>query len=118
MDEMKKEHQKLHIAVFPWLAFGHFLPFFHLSNHLVQMGHRISFLSTPKNLCRLSQIAPNLSSLVTMVPLPLPPVHGLPDSVESTSELPFHLVPIYNEPTTSSNSLSLSFYTTLMSNSS
>ena len=93
MDEMKKEHQKLHIAVFPWLAFGHFLPFLHLSNHLVQMGHRISFLSTPKNLRRLSQIAPNLSSLVTMVPLPLSPVHGLPDSAESTSELPFHLVP-------------------------
>ena len=93
MDEMKKEHQKLHIAVFPWLAFGHFLPFLRLSNHLAQLGHRISFISTPKNLHRLSQIAPNLSSLVTMVPLPLPPVHGLPDSVESTSELPFRLVP-------------------------
>ena len=90
---MKKEHQKLHIAVFPWLAFGHFLPFLRLSNHLAQLGHRISFISTPKNLHRLSQIAPNLSSLVTMVPLPLPPVHGLPDSVESTSELPFRLVP-------------------------
>ncbi|KAL6331250.1 hypothetical protein AAG906_009678 [Vitis piasezkii] len=93
MDEMKKEHQKLHIAVFPWLAFGHFLPFLRLSNHLAQLGHRISFISTPKNLHRLSQIAPNLSSLVTMVPLPLPPVHGLPDSVESTSELLFRLVP-------------------------
>ena len=84
-----------HSCVFPWLAVGHFLPFLHLSSHLIQRGHRISFLSTPKNLRRLSQIAPNLSSLVTMVPLPLPlpAVHGLPDSAKSTSELPFHVFP-------------------------
>ena len=96
LDEMKKkdhDDQKLHIAVFPWLAFGHFLPFLHLSNHLAQLGHRISFISTPKNLRRLTEISPNQSASVTMVPLPLPSVHGLPDSAESTSEVPFHLVP-------------------------
>ncbi|KAL6330770.1 hypothetical protein AAG906_009198 [Vitis piasezkii] len=27
------------------------------------------------------------------LPLPLPAVHGLPDSAESTSELPFHVFP-------------------------
>ena len=98
MDEMKKkghDDQKLHIAVFPWLAFGHFLPFLHLSNHLSQLGHRISFISTPKNLRRLSEIiSPDLSARIAMVPLPFPSVNGLPpDSAESTSELPSHLVP-------------------------
>lgn len=91
-----KTKKELHIAIFPWLAFGHFLPFLHLSNRLAELGHRISFISTPKNLHRLSQISPpndHLSARVTMVPLPLPPVHGLPDSAESTSELPFHLGP-------------------------
>ena len=99
MDEMKKkEHQKLHIAVFPWLAFGHFLPFLHLSNHLAQLGHRISFISTPKNLRRLSEIiSPDLSPRIAMVALPFPSVNGLPDSAESTSEVPFHLVPFLKQ---------------------
>ncbi|KAJ6845408.1 UDP-glycosyltransferase 91C1-like [Iris pallida] len=43
----------LHIAVFPWLAAGHLIPFVELSMRIALLGHRISFLSTPPNLLRL-----------------------------------------------------------------
>ena len=73
-------------------AFGHFLPFLHLSNHLSQLGHRTSFISTPRNLRRLSEIiSPDLSARIAMVPLPFPSVNGLPpDSAESMSRPKTH----------------------------
>ncbi|CAN0903833.1 UDP-glycosyltransferase 91A1 [Linum grandiflorum] len=54
---------KLHIAVFPWLAFGHMIPFLELSNLLAQNGLSISYISTPRNFNRLPQIPPHLSHL-------------------------------------------------------
>ena len=35
---------KLHVAMFPWFAFGHITPYLHLSNKLAERGHRVSFL--------------------------------------------------------------------------
>ena len=35
---------KLHVATFPWFAFGHITPYLHLSNNLAQRGDRVSFL--------------------------------------------------------------------------
>ena len=35
------ESRELHIAMFPWFAFGHMIPFFHLSNELAERGHKI-----------------------------------------------------------------------------
>ncbi|XP_062113611.1 UDP-glycosyltransferase 91C1-like [Humulus lupulus] len=98
MDYQKKlsnDHIQLHIAVFPWLAQGHLIPFLRVSNFLAHKGHRISFISTPKNLRRLPNnfIPSNLSHLITLVELPLPPVDGLPDGAESTADLPIHKVP-------------------------
>lgn len=92
MDHHKKpsnDHIQLHIAVFPWLAQGHIIPFLRVSNFLAQKGHRISFISTPKNLRRL----PNLSHLISLVELPLPQVDGLPEGAESTADLPIDKVP-------------------------
>ncbi|CAN1180156.1 UDP-glycosyltransferase 91A1 [Linum perenne] len=57
-DESKKQ---LHIAVFPWLAFGHMIPFLELSKRIAQKGHTISFISTPRNINSLPQIPPHLS---------------------------------------------------------
>nr|XP_010910495.1 putative UDP-rhamnose:rhamnosyltransferase 1 [Elaeis guineensis] len=78
----------LHVVVFPWLAFGHMLPFLELSKSLAKRGHRISFLSTPRNIRRLPNIPPQIASLVDLVSLPLPKVDGLPEDAEATTDLP------------------------------
>ncbi|CAI0403844.1 unnamed protein product [Linum tenue] len=79
----------LHIAMFPWLAFGHILPFLQLAKIMAKKGHKISFVSTPRNIDRLPQLPP---SLITFVKLPLPPVDGLPTTAEATSDLEIHAV--------------------------
>ncbi|CAI0395142.1 unnamed protein product [Linum tenue] len=85
--------KKLHIAVFPWLAFGHMIPFHHLANLLAAQGHHISFLSTPRNIHRLPKTPPKLSHSFNFVPLHLPQIPGLPPAAESTADLPPGLVP-------------------------
>ncbi|CAL4934820.1 unnamed protein product [Urochloa decumbens] len=39
----------LRIVIFPWLAFGHLLPYLELAELLASRGHRVSFVSTPGN---------------------------------------------------------------------
>ncbi|THG12761.1 hypothetical protein TEA_018614 [Camellia sinensis var. sinensis] len=80
--------QKLHIVVFPWLAFGHMIPFLELAKNMARRGHQVSFLSTPRNIERLPRIPSNLSPLISLVKLHLPPVDGLPDNAEATIDLP------------------------------
>ncbi|OVA01839.1 UDP-glucuronosyl/UDP-glucosyltransferase [Macleaya cordata] len=83
----------LHIVMFPWLAFGHMIPFLELSKYLARRGHRISFVSTPRNLQRLPKIPSNLSNLINFVGLPLPRIikdHNLlPSNAEATSDITF-----------------------------
>ncbi|KAH7675438.1 UDP-glucuronosyl/UDP-glucosyltransferase protein [Dioscorea alata] len=79
---------QLHIAVFPWLAFGHMIPLLELSKSLAKRGHQISYISTPRNISRLPKLPPNLSSLIHFIPLTLPKVSGLPDNAEATSDVP------------------------------
>ncbi|KAL6893721.1 hypothetical protein ACP4OV_007819 [Aristida adscensionis] len=78
--------QLLHVVIFPWLAFGHLLPGLELARRLAARGHRVSFVSTPRNLARLPPVRPEL---VELVPLPLPRVDGLPAGAESTNDVPF-----------------------------
>lgn len=77
----------LHIAMVPWLAFGHLIPFFQLSVALAKVGFRVSYLSTPKNLQRLPKAPPNLTAQITLVELPLPQVDGLQEGAEATVDL-------------------------------
>jgi hypothetical protein len=93
MAERPHEPQKLHIAMFPWLAFGHMIPFLELGKLIAQKGHRISFISTPRNIERLPKIPPDLSLLITFVKLPLPHVENLPENAEATMDVPFHIIP-------------------------
>ncbi|KAJ4794025.1 Glycosyltransferase [Rhynchospora pubera] len=83
----------LHIVMFPWLAFGHMHPFLELAKSLATRGHRITFISTPRNIQRLPSIPSHLSSLITFVPLMLPHVEPLPENAESTSDISQGLVP-------------------------
>ncbi|KAK4789012.1 hypothetical protein SAY86_020331 [Trapa natans] len=71
----------MHIVVVPWLAMGHIIPYHRLSICLARRGHRVSFLSTPRNLQRLPPAPKTLAHLITLVPLPL---------IHSHSSLPLH----------------------------
>ncbi|KAK3211138.1 hypothetical protein Dsin_015844 [Dipteronia sinensis] len=86
-------NRQLHIAIFPWLAFGHLIPNLELAKLIVQKGHKISFISTPRNIDRLPKLPHNLSSSITFVKLSLPQVENLPENAEATSDVPVEKVP-------------------------
>ncbi|KAF2285291.1 hypothetical protein GH714_042333 [Hevea brasiliensis] len=83
---------KLHIAMFPWLAFGHMIPYLELAKLIAIKGHKVSFVSTPRNIDRLPKLHPNLVPLITFVKLLLPWVDGLPANAEATSDVPYDTV--------------------------
>ncbi|XP_056173461.1 UDP-glycosyltransferase 91C1-like [Syzygium oleosum] len=66
-----------------------FIPFFHLSRHLAQKGHKISFISTPRNLQRLPKIPQNLSPLVNLASLPFPHIPNLTPHAESSTDVTY-----------------------------
>ncbi|KAL6907842.1 hypothetical protein ACP4OV_002012 [Aristida adscensionis] len=76
----------MHVVIFPWLGFGHLLPGLELADRLAARGHRVSFVSTPRNLARLRR--PAAPALVDLVALPLPRVAGLPAGAEATGDVP------------------------------
>ncbi|KAI4973775.1 hypothetical protein ZWY2020_041556 [Hordeum vulgare] len=78
----------LEVVVFPWLAFGHMIPFLELSKRLAARGHAVAFVSTPRNLARLPAVPAHLSARLRFVPLQLPAVEGLPEDAESTADVP------------------------------
>ncbi|MQL69009.1 hypothetical protein Taro_001322 [Colocasia esculenta] len=85
---MEDVRTQLHVLVLPWLAFSHLLPFLQLSKSLARRGHRVTFLSTPRNLQRLPRIPPSMSHLITLVELPFPSADTrLPHGAEATSDI-------------------------------
>ncbi|XP_019185865.1 PREDICTED: UDP-glycosyltransferase 91A1-like isoform X1 [Ipomoea nil] len=86
------EGSKLHIMMYPWLAFGHMIPYLELSKHIASRGHKVSFVSTPRNIDRLPKLPPNLASRINFVKLPLPPHQNLPENAEATIDLPYDKV--------------------------
>lgn len=83
---------KIHVAMFPWLAFGHMMPWLELAKLLAAKGHKISFISTPRNIDRLPKPPADVSSTLHFVKLPLPQVEGLPPDAEATIDLPANKV--------------------------
>ncbi|CAM0875277.1 unnamed protein product [Alopecurus aequalis] len=79
----------LHVVICPWLAFGHLLPCLDLAERLASRGHRVSFVSTPRNIARLPPVQAAVAPLVDFVALPLPHVEGLPEGAESTNDVPY-----------------------------
>uniref|UniRef100_A0A1J3J307 UDP-glycosyltransferase 91A1 n=1 Tax=Noccaea caerulescens TaxID=107243 RepID=A0A1J3J307_NOCCA len=85
---------KLHVAMFPWLAFGHMVPFLELSKLIAQKGHTVSFITTPCNIDRLLPRLPeNFSSAINFVKIPLLSNNKLPEDCEATTDVPLDLVP-------------------------
>ncbi|KAJ4838782.1 hypothetical protein Tsubulata_024656 [Turnera subulata] len=84
--------EQLHIAMVPWLAFGHMMPWLELAKLIAQKGHKISFISTPRNIDRLPKTPPHLSSAIHFIKVPLPQIEGLPPDAEATSDLPSNKV--------------------------
>ncbi|KAL0920369.1 hypothetical protein M5K25_009499 [Dendrobium thyrsiflorum] len=78
----------LHILMLPWFAFGHLLPFLELAKSIARKGHRISFLTTPKNAARLPAIPPPLTPFINFIEIPLPKIEHLPENAEATIDLP------------------------------
>ncbi|XP_010271397.2 PREDICTED: UDP-glycosyltransferase 91C1-like [Nelumbo nucifera] len=90
---------EVHVVMLPYLAFGHMIPFFHLSIALAKSGIRVSFVSTPRNIDRLPKPPVNLSALLEFVPFPLPIVPNtngetLPPNAEATVDVPADKVPL------------------------
>ncbi|CAN6469683.1 unnamed protein product [Victoria cruziana] len=78
---MKGDSIPLHVVMLPWLGFGHFSPFIHLSNALLEHGIDITFISPPSLVPKIRAI---LNPSIPISNINLPPVPGLPAGVEST----------------------------------
>ncbi|KAM3342027.1 hypothetical protein P3S68_026993 [Capsicum galapagoense] len=73
--------------MFPWLAFGHLIPYINLSNELAKRGHKISFLLPKRAGIRLQNL--NLyPHLITFHKLTIPHVDGPPYGAETTANVP------------------------------
>ncbi|XP_009795659.1 UDP-glycosyltransferase 91A1-like [Nicotiana sylvestris] len=84
--------KNFHFFMFPWLAFGHMIPYLELAKLLAKKGHKISFFSTPKNIQRLPKLPPNLKPKIEFITLQLPHVENLPENAEATIDLPYNKV--------------------------
>ncbi|KAJ0953807.1 putative soyasaponin III rhamnosyltransferase [Helianthus annuus] len=87
-----QNYAKLHIAMLPWLAFGHLIPFLELAKLLASKGHNISFISTSRNIDRLPQIPQTLTPFIQFIKINLPKALNLPENADSTKDLPFNKV--------------------------
>ncbi|RZC91155.1 hypothetical protein C5167_027220 [Papaver somniferum] len=88
---METKENQYHIALFPWLAFGHIIPFLELSKSLASNGNgdiQISFISTPSIIKRLPPICPpSLGARINFLSIDLPSVNNLPAGCEATVDL-------------------------------
>ncbi|KAG9149620.1 hypothetical protein Leryth_023247 [Lithospermum erythrorhizon] len=78
---------KLHFALFPWLAFGHMIPYLELSKSLAIRGHKVTFISTPRNIDRLLKLPQFLSCSITFLKISLPRIPQLQDHAEATRDI-------------------------------
>ncbi|CAN6308850.1 unnamed protein product [Urochloa humidicola] len=79
---------RLNVVLFPWLAFGHLIPYMELGKRLAARGHAVTLLSTPRNVARLPPVPAHLSPHLSLVALPPAAVEGLPEGAESTADVP------------------------------
>ncbi|XP_052197174.1 putative UDP-rhamnose:rhamnosyltransferase 1 [Diospyros lotus] len=84
----------IHVVVFPWLAFGHIIPYFELSKLIALRGLRVSFVSTSRNIDRLpTKVPPNLATLLSLIRLTLPRTdNDVIGDAEATIDVPYDKV--------------------------
>ncbi|CAN0923378.1 UDP-glycosyltransferase 79B3 [Linum grandiflorum] len=90
MASSNDQPNKFHIVMFPWLATGHITPFLHLSNSLASKGFTITFILPPKAIQQFSGFNRH-PNLIEFRAITLPHVDGLPEGVETASEVPIEL---------------------------
>ncbi|KAL5227224.1 hypothetical protein ABZP36_015489 [Zizania latifolia] len=78
----------MHVAMLPWLAFGHILPFAEFAKRVARQGHRVTLFSTPRNTSRLIDVPPALAGRIRVVDISLPRDERLPEHAEATIDLP------------------------------
>ncbi|KAF3338892.1 anthocyanidin 3-O-glucosyltransferase-like protein [Carex littledalei] len=79
----------MHIMMFPWLAYGHISPFVQLAHKIIAVAGssiRVTFLITKGNVPRVMTLLP-CTPLISILPLDLPHVPGLPPGAENTAEV-------------------------------
>ncbi|XP_021735840.1 UDP-glycosyltransferase 79B30-like [Chenopodium quinoa] len=86
MSKINETNECLHIAMYPWFAFGHLTYFLHLANKFAQRGHKISFFLPTKTQPKLS-IHNHHPNLITFIPINVPHVDGLPFGAETTNDV-------------------------------
>ncbi|KAF4346526.1 hypothetical protein G4B88_016254 [Cannabis sativa] len=94
MEKEKSDGSTLHIAMYPWFAFGHFIPYMDLSNKLAEKGHTISFIIPPTTISKVEHLN-RFPKLITFYPITYPNVEGLPLGAETTNDVPvssLHLI--------------------------
>ncbi|KAL9248006.1 hypothetical protein vseg_021372 [Gypsophila vaccaria] len=77
----------LHIVMYPWFAYGHMIPFLHLSNKLAETGHKVTYVLPPKALPRLRDLNLNPTQ-ISFVTISVPHVEGLPEGAQNVTDIP------------------------------
>ncbi|KAK9691727.1 hypothetical protein RND81_09G214900 [Saponaria officinalis] len=77
----------LHVVMYPWFAYGHMIPFLHLSNKLAETGHKVTYILPPKALTRLQNLNLNPTQ-ITFRTITVPRVDGLPAGAENVTDIP------------------------------
>ncbi|KAM1052949.1 hypothetical protein PS2_000491 [Malus domestica] len=65
------------------------IPFLEVSKHIARRGHKVSFISTPRNIQRLPKIPPDLIPWINLVQIPLRCFESLPENAEATMDVPY-----------------------------
>ncbi|GLU15467.1 hypothetical protein SLE2022_319530 [Rubroshorea leprosula] len=86
----RSKNSDFHIVMFPWFAIGHMTPFLHLANKLAGRGYEITLILPKKAVQQLESL--NLHpDLITLHPLTVPSVDGLPAGAETCSDVSLSL---------------------------
>ncbi|XP_016901707.1 cyanidin 3-O-galactoside 2''-O-xylosyltransferase FGGT1-like [Cucumis melo] len=83
---MEESPSSLHVAMYPWFAFGRMIPFLQIANKLANKGHRISFFIPSKTQPKLQHFN-HFPNLITFVPITVPHVDGLPPGAQTTADI-------------------------------